>query len=1275
MNQQETNLPFQNVTDVCKSIIEKLQNDTIRNIYQKFSFQHLNCKKEDDELKNTLFNIFNEFNFISYEFVSVKNQIDSGNSILINAIICVEKQCFIIENIKRDLLTSLFNEIHSSLINISFDKKSIENEMAQIEVSSFCEYFRNEIKSNKFIDYTIKPIICYLIRRYYYPSSFFKDQSFFSFDKTYENIFNIKFNSLTPFSMNKMLEKEKQNLQKIKFFNKDDFIELRQIYSNEKSVLYLVLHLESLYIFILKSCDKSDIQLKHEIDFCSHYSHRCLTRFYGFIKESNKITGFIYEFMSNSDLLNFINSKKISKVYAFMAMIRIFQGINYLHNNCIIHRDIKPSNILIDHDFIPYISDFDNVKKIENEDDKEMTQNIGSIQYASPEQIIGNNISYTTDIYSFGQLIYFLFEGESMFKNNYFDVDFVIHILNENKYPKYKNIPKNIQYLFEKCIQIYPNNRFTRSKIIKIIYDEMKLTNYLKQYLLCEKIDHITIAEIKRFVYEIMIFMVDIYDKFDNEKAEKYLSLTFFFLNVKENRDISQSINNVGFFYYEGHFVKPNFLEAKEYFKMAAKLNNPDAIYNLGTFYTEGIFKQDYKEAKKYFELAARQNHTLSFLELGKMYLKGYGVIKNYLKVKEYMELAAKDDNSGAFFFLGYLYYYGYGVQQNYLKAKEYFEIAAKNDDKKAINYLGKMYFDGKGVERNYEKAKEYYEIAAKDNDLNSKIALGIIYYEGFGVVRDYLRALYYFEMCAKQNHPEALYWLGIFYYEGQNKKPDYSKAIKYFKLAAKHNHSLALSNLGKIYAYGSESSLIDVKKARKYFESSAKLGDSTGLYNLGVLYFTSKGVDFNYEKSKIYLELSAKQGNLNAYFYLGFLYENKNINLAIEYFLKCSSRSYEYLNYYCNEGVGTIKSNNDFYYISHNELGLIYITDDKNQNIESAFGHLKEAGFNEYAYGQNNLGLYYQYFLNQLDNAKHMFNRALEHNFPLADFNIAHLLEQDGKYNESFEHYVKASNNENEKLRFRNIIIYDEKLDLSKIFIIFLTNLKITQFYLSNNNELNAKKYFIKAIFSSLFSLLLQSDNQSYSFQFNNKSLLSDLKDFIFNYPLFDISHQIKLNAPSKWKTYSFSLDDNSKIRMVNINCVNENHFNDQLLKKNKQKILPDVENEIYINEIKMISQKYNFRLIENTQQNYSSFIQFHLISDENNIEYYLQHFININEIFFYDIKELKKIIDDLIEEMNSILFKKPYTILFGRIQKHKSKEKPIQDIDQFFYRGFYGN
>lgn len=364
--------------------------------------------------------------------------------------------------------------------------------------------------------------------------------------------------------MNKMLEKEKQNLQKFNFFNKDDFVELRQIYSNKKSVLYLVLHLKSLYIFILKSCDKSEIQLKNELDFCSNYSHRCLTRFYGFITESNEITGLIYEFMSNSNLLNFFNSKKISKGYAFMAVIRIFQGINYLHDNCIIHRDLKPSNILIDHDFIPYISDFDNVKTIENEDDKNMTQDIGSIQYASPEQIIGNTVSYTTDIYSFGQLIYFLFEGESMFRNNYFDIDFVIRVLNENKYPKNKNIPKNIQCLFEKCIQIDPSNRFTRNEIIKIIYDEMKLTNYLTQYLLCEKIDQITNAEIKRYLYENKIFIIDIYDEFDNENAEKYLSLVFFFLNVKENRHISQSINNIGFLYYEGCYVEQNFLEAKE---------------------------------------------------------------------------------------------------------------------------------------------------------------------------------------------------------------------------------------------------------------------------------------------------------------------------------------------------------------------------------------------------------------------------------------------------------------------------------------------------------------------------------------------------------------------------------------------------------------------------------------------------------------------------------------------------------------------------------------
>lgn len=99
------------------------------------------------------------------------------------------------------------------------------------------------------------------------------------------------------------------------------------------------------------------------------------------------------------------------EIYSFYLIVRIFQGIYYLHSNSLVHRDLKPSNILIDHNKIAFISDFEFIRKPVNEQsDIIMTWITGSPLYLSPELECGTNVSYPTDIYSFGLMVYYVLE-------------------------------------------------------------------------------------------------------------------------------------------------------------------------------------------------------------------------------------------------------------------------------------------------------------------------------------------------------------------------------------------------------------------------------------------------------------------------------------------------------------------------------------------------------------------------------------------------------------------------------------------------------------------------------------------------------------------------------------------------------------------------------------------------------------------------------------------------------------------------------------------------
>lgn len=206
---------------------------------------------------------------------------------------------------------------------------------------------------------------------------------------------------------------------------------------------------------------------KKEIDFCKKIHHQCFTRFYNFLKEEDEITGFVYEFMSNGSLPQFYKKhlNKINNFFSLIAMIRIFKGIEYLHSQHYFNLDLKPSNILLDHDFIPYISDFESIRSIDN------TEN--SMKFGS----------YETDIYSFGTLVYFLFEKKDMFNIDKESSDQIYKKIEKGQIPEMKNASKNINELYVSSVKYDPKVRIKLGEIHDRISNEINSFLYFEKFL------------------------------------------------------------------------------------------------------------------------------------------------------------------------------------------------------------------------------------------------------------------------------------------------------------------------------------------------------------------------------------------------------------------------------------------------------------------------------------------------------------------------------------------------------------------------------------------------------------------------------------------------------------------------------------------------------------------------------------------------------------------------------------------------------------------------
>ncbi len=178
--------------------------------------------------------------------------------------------------------------------------------------------------------------------------------------------------------------------------------------------------------FAIKTVWKADVEqnecFKREIDITLELNHENIVKCEE-IYEDNSAIHFVLQLIEGGDLFDHIihsTNRKLNENEALDILYQILQSLHYLHNEMnIVHRDIKPENFLmynengrnkiklIDFGFATYAKN-----------DEEMTQQLGTPQYAAPE--IFKEIPYTNkvDMWSTGIVLYNMIIGLQPFSSN-----------------------------------------------------------------------------------------------------------------------------------------------------------------------------------------------------------------------------------------------------------------------------------------------------------------------------------------------------------------------------------------------------------------------------------------------------------------------------------------------------------------------------------------------------------------------------------------------------------------------------------------------------------------------------------------------------------------------------------------------------------------------------------------------------------------------------------------------------------------------------------------
>lgn len=195
-------------------------------------------------------------------------------------------------------------------------------------------------------------------------------------------------------------------------------------------------------------------------------THRNIVQVYDYFENNDGIF-IVMELVEGNDLSSTLRHVgAMSEDEAINIVSQVLNALEFSHNRGIVHRDISARNVLIAKDGTVKVADFGIARVVGERSLTKSGELIGSVQYISPEQASGGEITSKSDLYSVGVLLYEILTGSLPFHADHAVKLALLHVQAPVPRPSQINprLSAHIDQVVLKAMSKRPEDRYQNAK-------------------------------------------------------------------------------------------------------------------------------------------------------------------------------------------------------------------------------------------------------------------------------------------------------------------------------------------------------------------------------------------------------------------------------------------------------------------------------------------------------------------------------------------------------------------------------------------------------------------------------------------------------------------------------------------------------------------------------------------------------------------------------------------------------------------------------------------